>query len=299
MMSAMLSAATCVFIALQVYHYLVYPLILAAVAAFERRRPPHAVRTPTVSLVTAAHNEQDVIRDKVENSLALDYPQLEIIFVSDGSTDRTDAILNSYVSHGVHFARLPLRSGKAAALSLASELATGDVLVVSDANAAVDRDAIKSLVRAFDDPRVGCVCGNLGVASLAAAASLGQSEGVYWRYEAFLRRGKAALGPTSHRQARCSQSAAASSRRCRRGPSTTISTWCFTFCGAGTVACSHPKRAHGGSRHGPPQTTQSAAGASWTAARSSSCGSAPGHGARPPLCSLCSRTSSCACSCRS
>jgi cellulose synthase/poly-beta-1,6-N-acetylglucosamine synthase-like glycosyltransferase len=193
-MSATLSVATCVFIALQVYHYLAYPLVLAALAAFERRRPTHEMRTPTVSLVTAAYNEQDVIRDKVENSLALDYQQLEVIVVSDGSTDRTDAILDSYVSRGVRFARLPLRSGKAAALSLASELATGDVLVISDANAAVDRDAIRSLVRAFDDPRIGCVCGNLGVASSTAAASLSRSEGVYWRYEAFLRQGESRLG---------------------------------------------------------------------------------------------------------
>lgn len=194
MMSTVLSAATCVLLALQAYHYFAYPLVLTALAVFERRRPKHEVHPPTVSLVTAAYNEQDVIRDKVENILALDYPQLEVIVVSDGSTDRTDAIVNSYVSRGIRFARLPSRSGKAVALNLASELASGDVLVVSDANAVVDRGAIRALVRSFSDPRVGCVCGNLGVTSSAVTASLGQSESIYWRYEALLRRGESRVG---------------------------------------------------------------------------------------------------------
>src|SRR5690349_15597116 len=133
-MRAILSAATCAFIALQVYHYFIYPIILSALATLASKRTPRDALTPTVSLLTAAYNERDVIKGKLENSLALDYPGLEIIVVSDGSTDGTDAAVESYAPRGVRLARLTARSGKAAALNLASGMASGEVLVISDAN---------------------------------------------------------------------------------------------------------------------------------------------------------------------
>ncbi len=172
-------------VGLLVYAQVGYPLLLAGLAAAvgERRQPaaPTAAE-PAVSLIVAAHDEADVIEAKLANALELDYPRerLELIVVSDGSTDATAQLARGAGADVV----LELdRGGKVKALNAAVELARGDVLAFSDANSLWDREALRRLVARFDDPRVGYVCGQV---SFDAAAGDNQ-EGIYWRYEMAVR----------------------------------------------------------------------------------------------------------------
>jgi len=145
--------------------------------------------TPGVSLVTVAYNEEKVIRKKIENSLALDYPhdKLEIIVASDGSTDKTAEIVAEYAVKGIKLNHSIERKGKTAAQNDAVSKSRGEVIVFSDANAIYARNAIKKLVRNFDDKRVGCVCGELKYTNSSESVA-GKSESLYWKYEKFLKR---------------------------------------------------------------------------------------------------------------
>ena len=117
--------------------------------------------TPTVTLLIAAHNEARAIGAKLDNALALDYPadRLEIVVASDGSDDETEAIVATFAERGVRLLALQ-RVGKAAALDAAAGVATGEILVFSDANSLYAPDAVRRLVRPFADPTVGGVAGN-------------------------------------------------------------------------------------------------------------------------------------------
>ncbi|HEX6117471.1 MAG TPA: glycosyltransferase family 2 protein [Solirubrobacterales bacterium] len=168
-------------VALLVYTHAGYP---AALRLLTRRRPvplgsdPSGGRSPLVSLVIAAHDEEDVIARKVENALALDWPRerLEIIVASDGSTDAT--VERAREAGADLVLELP-RAGKIATQNAAAERARGDLLAFSDANAYWRPDALGRLVARFADPEVGYVCGQAGF--LDAEGS--NQEGAYWRYE--------------------------------------------------------------------------------------------------------------------
>ncbi|MFC4451570.1 glycosyltransferase family 2 protein [Halorussus aquaticus] len=147
---------------------------------------------PTVSLVVAAYNEEDVIADKIENSLALDYPdeQLEILVFSDASSDATDDIVRSYADEGVELIRVEGRVGKTECQNVVADRADGDVLVFSDANSMYEPDAIRRLVARFDDD-VGCVVGGLHY------ENVGDNTGgipVYRRFERFVQRAESRTG---------------------------------------------------------------------------------------------------------
>jgi len=145
-----------------VYVYIGYPLILKVVSGFFRYEvPPEPAEWPSVSLVIAAYNEERVIEEKLKNTLQLDYPRerLEIMVVSDGSTDRTDDIVRRYAANGVRLVRVEGRQGKTVAQNRAVEVAGGEIVVFSDANAMYRKDAIKKLVRHFARDDVGCVEG--------------------------------------------------------------------------------------------------------------------------------------------
>jgi cellulose synthase/poly-beta-1,6-N-acetylglucosamine synthase-like glycosyltransferase len=144
------------------YVYIGYPLILKVLSGFFRYEvPPGPAEWPSVSLIIAAYNEERVIEEKLKNTLRLDYPRekLEIIVVSDGSTDRTDDIVKRYTAEGVRLLRVEGRQGKTVAQNRAVEEAVGEVVVFSDANAMYRADAIKKLVRHFARDDVGCVEG--------------------------------------------------------------------------------------------------------------------------------------------
>ncbi|MDH3604875.1 MAG: glycosyltransferase, partial [Candidatus Tectomicrobia bacterium] len=175
-------------LALIVYVYMGYPLVLLAAARFARLTRHDETYLPTVSLVIAAYNEEKVLREKLENSLALDYPEdkLEIVVASDGSTDLTNEIAASYASRGVRLHHVSPRGGKTRALNRVVPRTHGDILVLSDANTMYQPDAIRKLVRHFADPRVGAVSGDVRLVD--AAETHAHSEGLYYRYERWLQR---------------------------------------------------------------------------------------------------------------
>jgi cellulose synthase/poly-beta-1,6-N-acetylglucosamine synthase-like glycosyltransferase len=173
-----------------------YSLLLCILSRLVRRRPvPQMVSLPSVSLIVSAYNEEKIIGEKIDNCLSLNYPQdkLEIIVISDASTDQTDTIVHRYTGDGVVLKRMPARSGKTAGLNAVVPLAQGDIIVFSDANALYAPDAIQKLVRNFADPSVGCVTGDSRYIHLESSY-VGSSENTYWDYERHLKMHESALG---------------------------------------------------------------------------------------------------------
>jgi len=170
-----------------IYIYLGYPLILFVLAKI---KPAEAVKKrqirPTVSLLISCYNEEGTIRDKISNSLKLEYPQdkLEIIVISDGSTDKTDDIVREFMAHHPHIrlVRQEGRKGKTSGLNLAVPRSFGEIVVFSDANAMYKKDAVIRLVENFADETVGYVVGEAQyVKDLTSPAT--ESENAYWTYE--------------------------------------------------------------------------------------------------------------------
>lgn len=133
---------------------------------------------PSVTLLISAYNEEKVIAEKIHNALSLDYPAdlLEIVVVSDGSSDRTPQIVSEFADKGIVLRHYEGRMGKTACLNRAVPLATGRIIVFSDANSNYDRDALKALVRPFQDSTIGFVTGWTRYGSgddMAVADSLG------------------------------------------------------------------------------------------------------------------------------
>jgi cellulose synthase/poly-beta-1,6-N-acetylglucosamine synthase-like glycosyltransferase len=192
------------------YTYVFYPVILFFAYALvqvrrdwnylagRRNRRTSALtpeQLPAVTLVVPAYNEQACLANKILNLLQIDYPadKLEIVFVSDGSTDRTNEILNSSKHPSIRVVLLPDRMGKANALNVAISEAHHDILICSDASTLLAPDAVKKLVRHFSNPKVGVVCGAL---EFERTPESRQTEGVYWKYENMLRLMEARLGAT-------------------------------------------------------------------------------------------------------
>jgi cellulose synthase/poly-beta-1,6-N-acetylglucosamine synthase-like glycosyltransferase len=172
-------------VGLLVYTHLGYPALLWLVSRLRGADDeflPATEPPPTVSLIVAAHDEEASIVRWVRSTLAFDYPRerLNVVVVSDGSTDRT---LEWAAKAG---ADLPLevpRGGKVAALNAAVQQAPGEVLAFSDANSIWEPGALRRLVARFADPKVGYVCGQLRLEGEGGP----NQEGLYWRYETAVR----------------------------------------------------------------------------------------------------------------
>lgn len=166
--------------------YCLYPVCLLVLGAF-RQRSLVTNQTPSVTLLISVYNEEAVIRDKLENCLSLDYPRecLEIVVISDASTDRTDHLVAGYACHGVRLRRQERRRGKSAGLARFVPEAAGEILIFSDANSLYEPDAIRKLVRHFTDPQIGFVAGSQRYEMPESAAS--RSESLYWRYETWVK----------------------------------------------------------------------------------------------------------------
>jgi glycosyltransferase involved in cell wall biosynthesis len=169
-----------------------------AAMGFLARLRPRPVRvdddaTPTVAAIVSAHDEEDVIGRRVENLLELDYPteKLEIVVASDGSTDRTDEIVEEIAAREsrVRLLRCP-RGGKVAAQHRAVRETASDVVAFTDANTEWRPDALRKLVRNLADREVGYVCGQLRLESPDGASV----EGLYWRYEVWVREQESVAG---------------------------------------------------------------------------------------------------------
>ncbi len=170
------------------YTYAGYPLLIRTLAALRRRPSDAAAIEPSVSVVLAAHDEAARIGDKLDNLLTLDYPndKLQIIVVSDGSTDATDDIVRSYADRGVILVRVDQASGKPTALNLGVAQATGDVVLFCDTRQRIDDGAVRALVRHFNDPEVGVASGELHIPR-------DQGPGMYWKYEKMIRAAEGAF----------------------------------------------------------------------------------------------------------
>ena len=181
-------------LAVTVYVYAGYPLILAVLRRWARLTYADENYLPTASLVIAAYNEEKVLHEKLQNSLALQYPRdrLEIVVASDGSTDATNVIVKAYKNNGIVLNEIEPRGGKARALGLTVPKCRGEVVVLSDANTMYRPDALKKLVRHFADPAVGAVSGDVQL--VEAAPSYAKSEALYYRYERWLQTMESELG---------------------------------------------------------------------------------------------------------
>ncbi|TYS85268.1 glycosyltransferase family 2 protein [Rossellomorea aquimaris] len=187
-------------IILSVYIYAGYPILLKLISGVVKKdQITDTGYEPKVTLFIAAYNEEKVIAEKVQNSVDLDYPQdkLEIIVVSDDSSDRTNDIVNEFVAKypNVKLNVVKGRKGKTAALNKSVPLATGEVLVFSDANSLYNKDAVHHLVKHFKDEEIGGVCGELRLTN-PTNSSIGESEGAYWKYEKLLKMLETATGTT-------------------------------------------------------------------------------------------------------
>ena len=185
--------------ALIAYNYVIYPV---AIILLQRIIPDkhhdcirNTIHEPSVSFIIAAYNEELVIEKKLKNTFKLDYPaeKMQIIVVSDGSNDSTPDIVKQYSGKGVISLHISQRAGKSAALNRACEMATGDILVFSDANNDYDRQAIRLLVRHFADTRVGAVTGCKHIYDNADRQSA-RGDGLYWRYESRIKSAESHLG---------------------------------------------------------------------------------------------------------
>jgi glycosyltransferase involved in cell wall biosynthesis len=170
-----------------------YPLAAAGLRRLRSREVLKDEITPRVSLIIPAHDEEEVIGRRVENLLGLEYPRelLEIVVASDGSRDRTNEIVEGYGFLHQHVRLLRCdRAGKLPALNRAVRETRNEILAFGDANAVWAPDALRKLVRNFADPDVAYVCGQVRFQRRDGT----NKEGVYWRYEMWLRESESALG---------------------------------------------------------------------------------------------------------
>ena len=187
---------TWLFIGLILYVYIGYPLVLWLMGKVRARPVDKAPITPSVTLLIPTYNEEDVIRRKLENSIALDYPreQLEILVIDDASDDATTDIVREYHGRGVTLVRKRERSGKMSSLEIGFERASGEIVVLSDASPSYEPKSLKSLLQPFHDPDVGVAVGRLAVWD--SENSVAKPAGFYWKYEAAIRRLESSVGST-------------------------------------------------------------------------------------------------------
>lgn len=142
---------------------------------------------PEVTLLIAAYNEEDVVRQKMENTLNLNYPKdlLKVVWITDGSNDNTNVILSEYPD--VIILHEALRKGKTSAINRAIQFIKSPIVVLSDSNTLLNKEAVVELVKPFSDKRVGCVAGEKRVSVLEKDNASSGGEGIYWKYESFLK----------------------------------------------------------------------------------------------------------------
>lgn len=190
-----MSALFWILLGLVVYVYAGYAVLLTLIRYLGGARPVAAAdQEPPVSLIISAFNEEAVIAEKIENSLALDYPRerLQIIVVSDCSDDRTDAVVAGFAERGVELLRMPQRGGKTLGLNAAVAAARGDLIIFSDANALYKRNVVRELARNFSDARVGAVVGESTYVDPEVESE--RSEGLYWKYETAIKQLESTIG---------------------------------------------------------------------------------------------------------
>lgn len=191
----MIDSVFLISILLVFYVYAGYPLAAALLGRTMSRPVRKGMCEPMVTVVIAAYNEKESICATIENKLALDYPleKLEVLVISDGSTDGTDAIVCRFTDRNVRLLRQEPRAGKTSALNMAIPRAGGEIIVFSDANSIYAPDALRKLVANFTDPEVGYVTGKMIYAN-PDGTTIGEGCNAYMRYENWLRETETRFG---------------------------------------------------------------------------------------------------------
>ena len=178
------------------YTYIGYGMLLWVLVKMKRFVKGKAVKAalpadedlPHVTFMVCTYNEQDVVDMKMENTLQFDYPhdKLHIMWVTDGSTDATNDRLSRYP--GVEIVFSPERKGKTAALNHGISMVKTDLTIMTDANTMVNPEAVREIVRCFQDPQVACVAGEKRVMARHEGQAAAEGEGLYWKYESALKK---------------------------------------------------------------------------------------------------------------
>lgn len=176
-------------IGLIVYTYVLYPIVLVVWHRLSKSKLVHTNDyLPSVSLLIAAHNEESIIEEKIQNVLNMNYPtdKIEVLIGLDGCTDTTAEILKKYANSHINVFEFSERRGKSAVINDLAGRAANDILVFSDANTTYNPETVQKLVRHFKNTDIGGVCGKLELIPYNRnVSSLGES--VYWRYENMLK----------------------------------------------------------------------------------------------------------------
>ena len=178
------------------YTYIGYGILLYIIIRLKRllkgaplqAAMPADEELPTMTLMICAYNEEDVVAEKMENTQALDYPKdkLRIMWVTDGSNDRTNELLKAYPEVDIVFS--PERRGKTAALKHGLRELKTRYVAFTDANTMINSSALREIARLFSNPTIGCVSGEKRVAARKAGEMAAEGEGLYWKYESTLKR---------------------------------------------------------------------------------------------------------------
>ncbi len=175
-------------VALIFYIYFGYPILIFGLSLFISNEVDKNDIEPTVTFLITAYNEETNIREKLENTLSLDYSRdkLEIIVASDASTDKTDQIAREFADRRVILRRVEGRVGKTETQNQAVKIAKGDIIIFSDATTKYKKDAIQKIVRNYNDPSVGAVSGRYEYVN-PTGAPIGLGTILFWKYENFIK----------------------------------------------------------------------------------------------------------------
>lgn len=181
---------------LVVYTYVGYGALLIAIVKIKRifshGKTIHQIaddsQLPPVTLMICAYNEEDIVDKKMENTRSLDYPKdkLKVMWVTDGSTDSTNDKLSQYPEVGIFFE--PKRAGKTAAMNRGMNFVDTEIVIMTDANTMINREALKVIVNLMENPKVACVAGEKRVMARNDSQGAAQGESLYWKYESTLKR---------------------------------------------------------------------------------------------------------------
>ena len=180
----------CIFIVF--YSYFGYGIVIYIIVkiknAFSKKTVFDKSYEPEITLIVPCFNEAEYIEDKIQNSLSLDYPvnKLKLIFISDGSSDDTHERIKKYPT--VIALHEDKRSGKASAMNRAMNFVTTPIVVFCDANTVLNKEAIKELVKHFQNEDVGAVTGEKRIISTNKEGASTAGEGIYWKYESLLKK---------------------------------------------------------------------------------------------------------------
>lgn len=182
-----------IFFFIIIYSYVIYPVILLLLSWIRKLfsvtelEKPQKESEPEVTLFVAAYNEANFIEQKIKNSLSLNYPAEKInhVWITDGSNDGTPEILKKY--HHLQVYHQPERNGKTGAINRGMQFIKTPIVIFSDANSILNKDAIRYIVKAFSDPRVGCVAGEKRIKSKNKENAVNAGEGIYWKYESLIK----------------------------------------------------------------------------------------------------------------